>query len=98
MSNTNVTSADENTPKGTTVDYDQERKEIVIRIPYTGEEDLDLSPSGSTHALVRNSKINGLLDTGLNVPESFFITLGIWRYVRAPKQLIAKAKAQGVEV
>lgn len=67
------------------VRYDETRTAIIIEIPYDGNGDYKLSDSGKTQAIA-NIKANAELDTGLNVTEHFFVTVGCYRYMSPPRR------------
>lgn len=73
-------------PEDIIIRYDETRTAIIVEIPYTGDGDYDLSESGKTNIIASNLKLNAELDTGLNIPEHFFLTIGCYRYVNPPRR------------
>lgn len=66
--------------------YDEDRKVLVLEIPYDCRGEYELGESRATYRIAPNLKFNVEADTGLNINEHFFVTLGIYRYVNPPRQ------------
>ncbi len=67
------------------VHYDQERKVLIIEVPYDINGDYIDSASGKTEMVLNNQKATVILDTGLNIEEGFFIAASVYRYKQLPK-------------